>query len=159
LSVAESEDLLSIAVWTSLMTVSLSIRLRSSIIGFCLIAAVLFAQDNKKPPSITRLVGDWKRTSLCQVKPSPCHDEVIVLRMSNPRNDSGKISVQADKIVDGSPVTMAISDWTYDAEKGQLTWTMPNGTWELNLAADQMNGTLKLPNGTIYRKVHVAKTS
>jgi hypothetical protein len=111
-----------------------------------------------KPPHLADLVGDWQGTSLCQVKPSACHDESVVLRFSNPRNDTNTITVQADKIVDGSPVTMGVGDWHYDNDKGELTWTIPQGTWSLLVAGTTMNGTLKLPDGRVFRKIQLTRS-
>jgi hypothetical protein len=64
-----------------------------------------------------------------------------------------------DKIVDNRPMTMAVSDWIYDADKGQLVWTLPNGKWELNVSDDRMNGTLTLPDGTLFRKIQVKRAN
>ena len=70
----------------------------------CVAVAVPGFGSGGSPPKISDLVGDWSGASLCQVNPSPCHDENVVFRFSNPHED--KITVRADKIVDGKPVTM-----------------------------------------------------
>ena len=44
--------------------------------------------------------GIWKGTSLCQIKNSPCHDEIVVYHIS--RDSTGKsYEVIANKIVNG----------------------------------------------------------
>jgi len=114
--------------------------------------APLFAAD-KKNVDAAALVGDWTGTSLCQVKPSPCHDEQVVLRLSHPRQ--GKINVQADKMVSGKAVTMGADDWSYDSVSRVLSWESPRGTWKLIVDGDEINGTLITRDNVIFRKVHL----
>lgn len=106
-------------------------------------------------PEISELVGDWSGTSLCQVKPSPCHDENVIFRFSKPHKD--QITIQADKIVDGKPVTMGVGEWTYDKSSGTLTWQMPRGTWKLTVDGKIMDGTLIIPDNVVFRKIHLKK--
>jgi hypothetical protein len=107
-------------------------------------------------PQISALVGDWSGTSLCQVKPSPCHDENVIFRVSNPHQD--KITIQADKIVDGKEVTLGVNDWTYDQSTGALTWHIPRGDWELIVDDNTMEGTLVGPDNVVFRKIHLKKS-
>jgi hypothetical protein len=107
-------------------------------------------------PQISDLVGDWAGTSMCQVKPSPCHDEKVVFRFSKPHED--KVSVQADKIVDGKPVTMGVGEWTYDKSAGTLTWHIPRGDWKLIVSDTTMDGTLIVPDNVVFRKIHLKKS-
>lgn len=107
-------------------------------------------------PQISDLVGEWSGTSLCQVKTSPCHDEDVIYRISKPHED--KISIQADKIVDGKSVTMGVSDWIYDKSSGTLSWEMPRGTWKLVVNGDTMDGTLIVPDKVLFRKVHLKRS-
>lgn len=106
-------------------------------------------------PPISDLVGDWSGTSLCQEQ-SPCHDEDVIFRFSKPHED--KITVQADKIVDGKPVTMGASEWTYDKSAGTLTWQMPRGNWKLIVDGDTMDGTLAVPDNVVFRKIHLKRS-
>ena len=107
-------------------------------------------------PQISDLVGNWTGTSLCQVRPSPCHDEDVIFRFSKPQGD--KITVQADKLVDGKAVTMGVSEWTYERSSGTLTWQTPRGTWKLVVEGDAMNGTLVVPENVLFRKVHLKRS-
>lgn len=107
-------------------------------------------------PQISDLAGNWTGTSLCQVRPSPCHDENVVFRFSKPQGD--KISVQADKLVDGKAVTMGVSEWTYDKSSGKLIWEMPRGTWKLVVDGDTIDGTLIVPNNVVFRKIHLNRS-
>jgi hypothetical protein len=108
-------------------------------------------------PQISDLVGDWTGTSLCQVKPSPCHDENVVFRFSKPHEN--KITVQADKIIDGKPVTMGAGEWTYDKSTGTLTWQIPRGDWKLIVNDATMDGTLIVPDNVVFRKIHLKKSN
>lgn len=107
-------------------------------------------------PEISDLVGDWSGTSLCQVKPSPCHDENVIFRFSKPHEDN--ITVQADKIVDGKAVTMGIGEWTYDKSTGTLRWQIPRGDWKLIVNDNAMDGTLIVPDNVVFRKIHLKKS-
>lgn len=107
-------------------------------------------------PQVSDLVGTWTGTSLCQVRPSPCHDEDVVFRFSKPHED--KITIQADKIVDGKPVTMGVSEWTYKKSDQALTWEMPRGKWKLVVNGDTIDGTLVVPDNVVFRKIHLKKS-
>jgi len=108
------------------------------------------------PPRISALVGNWSGTSLCQVKPSPCHDENVVFRFSNPHED--KVTVQADKIVDGKAVTMGSGEWAYDQSTGTLIWHIPRGNWKLIVDGNTMNGILTVPDNVVFRKIHLQRS-
>lgn len=130
---------------------------------FALIAALLILSTtgaqgtaDQKPPEISDLVGDWSGTSLCQVKPSACHDENVVYHLSNPHDD--KITIQADKIVDGKPINMGSGDWTYQKSARELTFQIPRGIWKLVISGDSMDGTLTDPDGTVFRKVRLSRS-
>jgi hypothetical protein len=113
------------------------------------------SSDAPRSPELTQLVGNWGGMSLCQVKPSACHDETVVYHLSNPHD--GKITIQADKIIDGKPVAMGTSAWTYDKPTRSLKWEMPRGTWKLVVDGDVMDGTLTGPDNVIFRKVHLQR--
>lgn len=147
---------LSFAVPLRLLDVTHTYRIASLVC--CAVLSLAAFGESAKPPNLADLVGDWQGTSLCQVKPSACHDESVLFRFSNPRKESSTITVQADKIVEGSPVTMGTGDWHYDKDKAELTWTIPRGTWSLIVAGTTMNGTLKLPDGTLFRKIQLTRS-
>ena len=121
-----------------------------------MLTCVTGVSAGKKRVAIADLVGDWSGTSLCQVKPSPCHDEQVVLRLSHPQQE--KIRVQGDKIVDGKAVTMGVDDWSYDAISQALICDIPRGTWKLIVDGDEMNGTLITRDNVLLRKVHLHRS-
>lgn len=121
-----------------------------------MLTSVAGVAEEKKHANIANLVGDWSGTSLCQVRPSPCNDEQVVFRLSHPQTN--RIYLQADKIVDGKPVTMGAGDWSYDSVSQALTWEIPRGTWKLVVAGDEMNGTLVTRDNVVFRKIHLHRS-
>lgn len=115
-----------------------------------------WVSPRKQAGNIADLVGDWRGTSLCQVRPSACSDERVVYHFSNPQ--AGKITVSADKIVDAKVVNMGSSVWTYDESARLLSWQMPRGVWKLTVNGDSMDGTLTGADNTVFRKVHLQKS-
>jgi hypothetical protein len=100
--------------------------------------------------------GIWKGESICTIKTSPCHDEKVVYRITEP-DSAGKLTVQMDKIVNGAPENMAKLDCNFSASGRTLTCPMRNGEWKFIVDQNSMNGTLSLPDGTLYRKISVQK--
>jgi hypothetical protein len=72
--------------------------------------------------------------------------------------DSPKlVSIQADKIVEGKPITMGTGEWQYDRVKSTLEWRMPKQVWLLKITGSRMEGTLKLMDGTVLRNMNLKK--
>ena len=103
-----------------------------------------------------KLAGDWEGSSLCTVKNSPCHDENVIYRVTEP-STAGDLMIQMDKIVDGKPEFMAKLDCKFESKTSTVTCPMKNGEWLFTVAANKMTGTLKLPDGTLYRNISVQK--
>jgi len=105
--------------------------------------------------------GIWKGTSLCQVKPSPCHDENVVYRISKAAN--GKIySIQANKIVNGVEEDMGTLDGSYDEAQHILTVIIKDrqdrtNVWLFKIEGKKMHGTLTIDEKTLYRIIEVKK--
>src|SRR6478736_3742105 len=75
------------------------VAMSSSILGFA-----------QKPASP---LGEWKGESLCTVKPSACHDEVVVYEITAPaKNKPDMLVWKADKIVNGERQNMGTLDCT-----------------------------------------------
>jgi hypothetical protein len=104
------------------------------------------------------IAGDWTGESICTVHPSPCHDEHVIYHITEP-DSAGKFQIKADKIVDGKPEFMGTLDCTYDREQSTVACPMRGGMWNFTVTQSVMNGTLKLPDGTLYRKISVKKKS
>ena len=90
-----------------------------------------------------KIEGIWKGTSLCQVKPSACHDENVVYHIS--KKSANLYTIQANKIVNGAEVDMGTFDpVVYDETKQTLTFTMKDhqgrsNVWLFNLKKCRFN--------------------
>jgi hypothetical protein len=102
----------------------------------------------------TLLVGAWHGTSICQLKNSPCHDEVVVYHISKNRGID-TFYINAGKIVNGTEVEMGILPFVYNSKTNQLTSTS-HGIWTLNIEGVKLEGTL-LVQGDLFRKIIVYK--
>ena len=108
-----------------------------------------------------KIEGIWKGTSLCQAKPSACHDENVVYHIS--KKSANVYTIQANKIVNGAEADMGTFDpVVYDETKQTLTFTMKdrqgrNNVWLFKLDGMQMHGTLTQEN-TLFRIVELKKS-
>jgi hypothetical protein len=102
-----------------------------------------------------RIAGVWRGHSVCQVKDSPCHDEVNVYRFSSIDGRPNAFSVAASKIVDGKEIVMGSGEWKYDAEKHVVEGEKP--PIRMTIEGKKMEGALTLPDGTIYRRIYLRK--
>ena len=105
-------------------------------------------------------VGDWRGQSVCQVRPSACHDEESLYHVTAAASKPGTFEMQADKIVEGKPVTMGTSPCTYDTARHLLACPLPNGAViQLEMRGNEMHGTMKLKDGALWRKIDLKKQS
>jgi len=101
--------------------------------------------------------GIWKGTSICQIKNSPCHDEIVVYHIS--KDSTGKsYEVIANKIVDGKEEYMGTIPFTYDDKQKVFVSvdSVRNARWEFKITGSAMKGTL-MYKGDLYRVVDVKK--
>jgi hypothetical protein len=102
-------------------------------------------------------IGIWRGTSVCQVRPSPCHDELVVFRITRAKaRDS--ISMDARKIVDAREEEMGILACRLAALGASFTCTIPNGVWRFTIRRDSLIGDLRLLDGTKYRDIRAARS-
>jgi len=99
-------------------------------------------------------VGTWRGTSLCQVRPSACHDETVVYRITR-TTARDRLAMDGRRIVHGEEVGMGILTCRFDAPSGRLTCSIPNGVWRFTVRGDSLVGELRRPDGT---KVHDVRT-
>ncbi|HET6993820.1 MAG TPA: hypothetical protein VFI06_02505, partial [Chitinophagaceae bacterium] len=69
----------------------------------------VFASFNDTLPT-----GTWKGTSICQIKSSPCHDEIAVYHISKTGKE-GIYSMIMNKVVNGVEEDMGVLEYTYNA--------------------------------------------
>jgi hypothetical protein len=108
-----------------------------------------------------KIEGIWKGTSLCQVKPSACHDETVVYHIS--KKSESLYTMQAGKVVNGAEDDMGTFDAVYDETKQTLTFTMKdrqgnNDVWLFKIDGTQIHGTLTINAKTIFRIVELKKS-
>ena len=102
-------------------------------------------------------VGVWRGTSLCLVKPSACHDEVVVYRIA-PMAARDSVSFDARKIVNGQEEDMGVLSCVVTIAGKQLTCPIRNGVWYFTIRGDSLVGEVRLPNGTKFRDVRAARS-
>jgi len=103
------------------------------------------------------LEGVWKGTSLCHIKNSPCHDEIVVYHIS--KDSSGKsYEMIANKVVNGKEDYMGTINFIYDARQKVFVSvdSVRNARWEFKLTGNAMKGTL-IYKGDLYRIIDVKK--
>lgn len=133
---------------------------RHLLLLFCAISSVLACANaqNSESPKRDSPLGDWRGMSVCQVKPSGCQDEDSLYHFKKLASKPGAFELQADKIVDGKPVTMGTGPCEYDAS-GSLVCTIPGSpaTLAFEVRGDDMQGTMKMADGTVWRKLTLKK--
>ena len=112
--------------------------------------------DYQKQDSIA---GTWKGTSICQVKDSPCHDEIAIYHAVKAEGNTYRF--QMNKIVNGKEVEMGETTFTYDKSNetldGVTTSVRGKGLWHFVVKGDTMHGTLTVDNNVLYRVIDLHK--
>lgn len=105
------------------------------------------------------VLGTWRGTSVCLVHPSPCHDEIVVYRIT-PRPGRDSVAVDARKIVRGQEEDMGMLPCRATSATSptvDITCAMPNGVWQFHVRGDSLLGELRLPDSTRFRDVRAAR--
>jgi hypothetical protein len=120
-----------------------------------MIAAALLLTAASADP----IVGTWEGTSLCQVKPSPCHDEHVIYRVTE--TSTRHYRFDAYKLVGGKELFMGAIDFTFDLEQRKLRATIVGNRGSasagLALKVNHLSGSMTLADGTLYRLIEVDK--
>jgi hypothetical protein len=107
------------------------------------------------------LVGEWRGTSICQVRPSPCNDEQAVYTIERTRN--GTYLVHFAKPVGGQPAEFDAALGRFDPTTRTLTvhahGRRGDFTWRFHLENDRLTGDLITPHSTVYRKADVKRVA
>jgi hypothetical protein len=119
-------------------------------VGNNALGKIEFARDE------AQLIGDWTGDSICQVKNSPCHDEKVVYHIAK-GSDLDHVRVSADKIVDGRAINMGTGDYTYNRSNSTLLNETAGRIWKFTINGNRMEGTLTMPDNTVYRRVTLKK--
>ena len=108
------------------------------------------------PMTDTLLYGTWKGTSVCQIKSSPCHDEMVAYHIA--KSSKGNfVEIKANKIVNGAEVEMGIIEFRFDATTKEIvSVSQPDAIWKFKVDNRAMSGTL-LYNGQLFRIIQLNK--
>lgn len=103
--------------------------------------------------------GTWKGTSICQVKDSPCHDEIAIYHAVKAQGNTYRF--QMNKMVNGKEVEMGETVFIYDKNKktlsGITTSAKGKGLWHFAVKGNTMDGTLMVENKVLYRLINLHK--
>ena len=111
------------------------------------------AQRLAEPKSV---IGTWKGDSTCQIKESPCHDEVSVYRIHKGKG-SDDFVIELNKVVDGQEVLFGTIDCPTGRASGTtLCRTNGDTLWGWKLEGDVLSGRL-LYKGALYRLIHLER--
>jgi len=103
------------------------------------------------------LTGTWKGTSICQVKPSACNDEIAVYHFTKgPKPNT--YHVVANKIVNGVEEDMAVSDYSFNPADNSLFCYIEQYkvSIKLTIKGDTMEGSL-YSDKILYRVIKLKK--
>jgi hypothetical protein len=119
--------------------------------ALALLGALAATQDESK------LLGDWRGDSTCVATGTACRDEKVVYHIAKIPGKPGSVSVSADKIVDGAAIDMGTLEFLYDPDKQTLVREQSQGVWLFTVDGNKMEGTLRGPDKTIFRRVTLKK--
>lgn len=116
---------------------------------------LLFAQkDSSINATIT---GTWKGSSICQVKGSPCHDEIAIYHVSK-TDKALQFQFVMNKLVNGNEEDMGVLIYSFDTATNTLTYNddKRQTAWKFTLKGKTMDGQL-FYKGQLYRIIHLEK--
>src|SRR5689334_3830631 len=132
-------------------------HMRTSIVAFITVVTLAHRAPAQGTTAAANPLGVWRGTSLCLVRPSPCHDEVVVYRITG-ASGSDSVALDARKIVDGREEEMGVLACTLAARRASITCAMRNGVWQFTTRGDSLVGELRLPDRTKFRDVRAARS-
>ena len=102
--------------------------------------------------------GVWRGQSVCVVKPSACHDEDSVYRISPSPQSDDRVILSGNKIVDGKEVNMGTGDCTWHRDANTLDCPLPGGNaLHLEVNGNSITGKMTLQDGTLWRKISLKR--
>ena len=124
-------------------------------ISFSVIAFYSAEAQANLTSSDSSIVGIWKGTSLCQVKGSSCHDEIVIYHISK-GSGIDTFNIKANKLVNGIEEDMGILQFKFDRKTNQLISIAGKGTWTFAVKNKSLDGTLTV-QGILYRIIKLSK--
>jgi hypothetical protein len=131
-------------------------------LGAIAIALLISPAWPQTTPATAAIIGTWEGESKCTVPDSPCHDEHVLYRIAADKKNPAQLTIDADKIVNGSPQFMGTIFCQYHADRATLICTgntPKQDDWQFHITADTMTGTLTIgAEKQLYRRIEVHKT-
>jgi hypothetical protein len=102
-------------------------------------------------------LGVWRGTSLCLIRPSACHDEIVVYRITH-GSVRDSLALDGRKIVNGQKVEMGVLGCQVAQPGAQVICVIPSGVWRFTVRGDSLVGELRLSDNTTSRDVRAARS-
>lgn len=120
-----------------------------------------FAYAHHTEDARDELTGQWLGTSICTEPRGACHDETASYRFSK-AEDPHKVTVSANKIVNGEEQVMGVSDFTVNAETHTVSTELESrqGPFRITLTwkGTKMTGTFTdSKTGRVLRNVELTR--
>ena len=132
-------------------------NLRCTAAALAAVAMLALRAPAQSSAGASNPVGVWRGRSLCLVRPSPCHDEVVVYRIAR-LNAGDSLSLDARKIVNAREEEMGVLQCGVTADGSTITCTMRNGVWHFTIRRDSLVGELRLPDNAKFRDVRATRS-
>ena len=134
---------------------TMGIRLTSLVVA-SLLASSASAQSASQPRATTTPVGTWRGTSTCLVRPSACHDEIILYRIAKTKV-ADSVTIDGRRITRGEEQEMGVLTCQFTSPNGLVTCAIPQGTWQFRVHNDSLVGELRHPDNTKFRDVRAVR--
>ena len=114
------------------------------------------AQSSSQQKGVLNPVGMWRGASVCVVRPSACHDEIVVYRIAHTKAVDS-LTLDGRRIVAGEEQEMGVLTCRFKSPNGPLTCAIPRGIWRFYLRKDSLVGELRLSDNTKFRDVRTVR--
>ena len=126
-------------------------------IGLTIGLTIVVSEAGRAQSAPSSVLGEWHGRSTCLVKPSACHDEVVVYEIRRDSVFADTLVMKADKIVNGA------RDWMGDLRCGwhapTLACPIRGAVWRFTQHGDSLAGVLDLADGRRFREVEARKVT
>lgn len=102
-------------------------------------------------------VGIWRGESVCASTAPSCHDEKVVYYIEAVSGKPDRVFIRAEKIVNGTAITMGSGLWQYNAARRTISWDSAERLWLLNIKGRRIEGTLAERDGVVFRRMTLAR--
>ena len=111
----------------------------------------------QSPPDAPNPLGVWRGTSTCLIRPSACHDEIVVYRITH-ASVRDSLALDGRKIVNGQEVEMGVLGCRVAQPEAQVICLIPSGVWRFTVRGDSLVGELRLSDNTTSRDVRAVRS-